>query len=152
MSTDLTCNTLAACSWERAQLLEMVDSLVTHVPIDHPLFGLKERRKVGHNTMVKAFVEKTAFQNGLSMNTYFNRAPGRMSWAAGFCHLLERKWCCDAKKENQHCENPKTKPFSHRKPLNQIDSEWQYFKHVFVIDQNSCISCVELVWQYDTAE
>lgn len=31
-----------------------------------------------------------------------------------FVSSLERKQCCDAKKENKHCKNLRTKPFSRR--------------------------------------
>lgn len=124
-SANMPCNMIAVCSSEHAQPLAevVVNSLVTHTHLVRPPAVSKEKVTKPHSQgCCGAWTFKVVYTCMFILTTpgygsFFRIKwpPCRVNtWAAGLCQLLERKRCCGAKKENKHCENFRTKPFSQR--------------------------------------
>ena len=133
-SANMTCNMHAQCSSEHAQPLVMVNALVTRlyylssgITWRYIIFSCLQGKKenvtkhygqgcCGKQPFKVVYIWTCILTEPQPMEVSARSAElcRANTWAPGLCQLLEGKRCCDVKKENKHCENFGTKPFSQR--------------------------------------
>lgn len=127
-SPSTSCNSIAPRCSEHTQPLGVAvvvaTALVTHT---HALcFAFNDRRKMRQTTTARAaaggelprwytatlvLTELQAMEGSAGPN---DLSAGSTPELLAFATSLERKQCCDVKKENKHCKNFRTKLFSQR--------------------------------------